>query len=219
MEKNSRKILAENLKNEFHRIESGLNGSANSSFQKVRRSAMEAFSNAGFPTPRHEEWRFTNLSFLDKINFKLSDEKNIDDELKAAVEEYKHYSNCDTVVMINGYYCETLSDLSEEFISAIEVIGNLNIPSSEFSDDVHDNPFVNLNTALAGNRVIINTKANQDITRTLHVVYVNDSRDAAVMSMPRLELDLGENSSIKIIETNHTLGENPFESSRYPSIV
>lgn len=209
MEKTSRNILAENLREEFHRIESSLNGSATSSFHKVRRSAMEAFVKAGFPTLRNEEWRFTNLSFLDKINFSLSDEKNVDDELKAAVEKYKHYSDCDTIVIINGYYCEQVSELSENFMSVIQVIGNTNIPSGEFVDDIHENPFVNLNTALSGNRVIINTKANQTISRTLHVLYVNDSRESAVMSMPRLELDLGENSRIKIIESNHTLGDNP----------
>jgi hypothetical protein len=36
----------------------------------IRRSAIERFEAVGFPTQRHEEWKFTNLAPLLRVPFK-----------------------------------------------------------------------------------------------------------------------------------------------------
>ncbi|MEK7757293.1 MAG: hypothetical protein AAB385_08790 [Planctomycetota bacterium] len=37
--------------------------------QRIRKAAISHFAELGFPTTRHEEWRFTNVAPLAKIPF------------------------------------------------------------------------------------------------------------------------------------------------------
>jgi len=52
---------------QFAALERGLNGDAGSAVHALRRQALGRFTQTGFPTTRDEEWRFTNLSSLARV--------------------------------------------------------------------------------------------------------------------------------------------------------
>ena len=54
----------------FAEFERGLNGHSKMPLHKTRQAAIQWFSENGFPTVRQEEWRFTNVSQIGKIQFK-----------------------------------------------------------------------------------------------------------------------------------------------------
>ena len=53
----------------FPPFEEGLSGGRRSPLRRLRRQALERFAALGFPTPKDEEWRFTNLAPLTKVAF------------------------------------------------------------------------------------------------------------------------------------------------------
>ena len=55
----------------FDLFEDSLNGSREIPFHEVRKSAISKFSELGFPTPRNEEWKYTNVAAMLEHKFKL----------------------------------------------------------------------------------------------------------------------------------------------------
>ena len=55
----------------FARREPALPGHDLAWLRDVRRAAADAFSRSGFPTPRHEHWKYTNVAPIEKLAFDL----------------------------------------------------------------------------------------------------------------------------------------------------
>jgi Fe-S cluster assembly protein SufD len=91
---------------------SGLPGTGLSWLQTFRSEGQAAFSNAGFPAPRAEEWRYTNVSALAKKIFNQpvkNHEPTIDPLWLATL----HIPDAYTFVFIDGFYNPGFSDVSD----------------------------------------------------------------------------------------------------------
>ena len=77
-------------------------------FQEHRKENMERFKQAGFPTIRNEEWKYTNLQPLLKKEFDLKP-----NDSTISIEEINEYilKNTDSylIVFLNGVFQESLS--------------------------------------------------------------------------------------------------------------
>src|SRR6516225_102974 len=74
--------------------------------RRVRQEAIERFDTLGFPTLRHEEWRFTHLAPLTKIPFRMADE---DGDLPwAMVSSFKRAQGI-RLVFANGRFAPEMS--------------------------------------------------------------------------------------------------------------
>lgn len=71
--------LKSNIIQNFEKLEQKLNGSKDSLNHALKRDAINTFSNLGFPTLKHEEWKYTNLNFIHKQDFQvqLEPEKDV----------------------------------------------------------------------------------------------------------------------------------------------
>src|SRR5208283_5348896 len=58
---------------DFARFEKNGASNGRSGMHQVRKSAMSCFSDLGFPTLRHEEWRFTNVAPIAQRVFALAE--------------------------------------------------------------------------------------------------------------------------------------------------
>ena len=76
---------------------------------RSRESALEAFANAGFPTPREESWKYTRVTPIEKRNFDIANANGI--ELRRAdVERYfLDDVDCEQLVFVDGRYVDSLS--------------------------------------------------------------------------------------------------------------
>ena len=63
----------------FSSFENGLNGQLETSFHKTRKKALQNFQETGFPTTRHEEWKYTNLAPLLKHDFQIPAKTSVPD--------------------------------------------------------------------------------------------------------------------------------------------
>ena len=102
--------------------------------------AIEQFAELGFPTTKHENWKYTSLASLDRRGFQLSTPGEPHPDCLAAIVNLKLDSDAYLLVFINGHFSAPLSkrkDLPESVIlsdinSALEThLKNLNAFSAK----------------------------------------------------------------------------------------
>src|SRR5207248_2917909 len=93
----------------FQRFEQESNGDLPMWLDSLRRAGMNRFEQVGFPGPRDENWRHTQLSPLVKTRFELAS-GDVTDEAVEAVREYSFGAEAvSELVFINGQYNAGLS--------------------------------------------------------------------------------------------------------------
>jgi Fe-S cluster assembly protein SufD len=192
----------------------GMNGEENSAVKKIRSEAMEYFEKTGFPTIKWEDWKYTNVSFLNRIEFR----PNFDNpELEPELIESLDFERVDTyrAVLVNGKFRREYSKLPENSnlqVLALEDALGLYIPVlNEYYGKIADfsvNPFTAVNTALAQNGIFIHAPKNFALDKPIEIMIINDSREFPSMSQARIFVNAEQGSDLKIIETGHNLGEH-----------
>src|SRR6056297_2571157 len=97
----------------FKNFENNLNGDGKSLIHNSRQEALDKFVLDGFPTMKHEKWKYNNLSFLRKIDFNLA----VDDKKPEIPEDFiknSDFAHIDAhlIVLVNGKLDQKLSNFS-----------------------------------------------------------------------------------------------------------
>ncbi|MDT3741133.1 MAG: Fe-S cluster assembly protein SufD [Candidatus Kapabacteria bacterium] len=203
------------IKNEFDKLQSSLNGSTGSEINLARKEAFDTFFIQGLPTLKSENWKYTNLTFLNKLELiSASKESNVND---LNVEEL-YYGRLDSykIYLVNGRFSKDLSDnisLQGLAVSSFNTLSAKGIGrySEYFGKLTHNtsHPFVSVNTALSDSVLVIEIDKGVIIEKPLQIINITDSRENAVISNPRILIISGKSSSVKIVESNYTIGSNP----------
>ncbi len=92
----------------FKKFEENLNGEAKSELHKIRKNAINLFSETGFPSTKVEDWKYTKVSPIFNHEF-TADETDLElssnDISKYQIEGLK----TNRLVFINGRFNEKLS--------------------------------------------------------------------------------------------------------------
>ncbi|AWV96830.1 Fe-S cluster assembly protein SufD [Arcticibacterium luteifluviistationis] len=205
--------LQSQLEEVYNDLQSSLNGSASEAYNQRRITAIDSFNKLGFPTTKHEEWKYSNVKNLVKgtYNFKAVKSLKSEDVKNLEIPGLKGV----ILYFVNGYFQEELSDLSlaEGKISVQtfqEAQANnpeiLNEHFSKYSKDSIE-AFTALNTALASNGVVVNVEANATIEHPIILRMITDVTQENVGSNIRNLVVVGKNAEVKIAEVYRTLGE------------
>lgn len=181
-----------------------------------RADAVAEFETLGFPTLKNEEWRYTPLTFLNKIDFAIADKAtNIDNQavegflLKEIRENY--------IVTLNGIFSPELSKFNGQDEGII--VCTLHEAREKYPEliELHFNKYnrnsgeafslINLSLSLDG--LFIYIPNNVSAKGVYHIVHISDSTDNAIMTNPRSLVIADKSSRLKIIESVHNLGANP----------
>lgn len=173
----------------------------------VRQKAMQVFSSLGFPTTRHEEWKYTRLAPLTRIPFLLAQgAKQPDIPFPLAGRNFT------TLVFVNGQFAEKLSDrIDSEKIKVISLKEAMTAYPSLMKDhftklaSFEEEPLVALNTALAQDGAFIYVDDHAQPDKPVHLVFVTGSEEP-VISFPRNLVVLGRNSKAVLVESILTDG-------------
>ncbi len=117
----NKETLKENIVSEFGRYEDSLNGGKDSKLHRHRKEAVSFIKAAGFPTKKHEQWRYANLSFLNGHDFRILPEPSaisssgqsktdLPDNIFTTIPNIKDSIR---LVFINGCFSGEYSDLPE----------------------------------------------------------------------------------------------------------
>jgi len=201
----------------YEQFENNLNGRRYIPFQEIRKNAISNFENLGFPTTKHEEWRYTNISPILKQEFLLN--KPVAKIERTRLENFKFSAmGGNVVVFLNGRYSEEFSSLTN--IERDIIIEDLSQAQKKYPDlvgkhlakyaDYNNETFTALNTAFTFDGLFIYIPRNIIVENPIHLLYVTDESDQIYLSNHRNLIVIDENSQVKFVETYNHLAENTY---------
>ena len=176
----------------------------------VRKKAIGRFEALGFPTQRHEEWKYTNLAALARIPFKPAILGRPDGVVAENLEPFKFgVLKTSQLVFVNGRYAPRLSYL-RSLPEGVRVAPLADILRSEpESLEKHltryarfeEDSFVALNTALFQDGAYVEVPKSTVMGEPIHLLFVSTSRDLPIVAHPRNLIVMGAGSQATVIET------------------
>ena len=166
--------------------------------KQLRDGAAKWVRHSVIPNTREEEWRFTDLSSLKQVDFKLGmfQETSLESDILPEVSQQ--------LVFVNGVYSPDLSN-TENLPSGL-IVGNLNVLSSEIVGEYlaqaegAKEVFTALNTAALNDVAVIWVGKNVVVEKPIHLLFVSVSGESATISQPRVLVVAESNSQVTLIE-------------------
>jgi Fe-S cluster assembly protein SufD len=183
--------------------------------QELRDRAANWVRHSTIPTTRDEEWRFTDLSSLRKVEFKSVEPL----EVKSLQPEILKEAVNSRLVFVNGVYVPQLSAIAN--LPSGVVVGNLTGLSVDLQERVKQylaeaegakEVFTALNTAGLSDAAIILVQKNVAVETPIHLVFISVTGEMASISQPRCLVVTESGSQLTVIEdyTHHTDAEGVY---------
>ena len=176
---------------------------------QLRTAAIARFAELGFPTTRHEEWKYTPVAPIAKVPFtRLGHEGPV--LLSGALERLGFgLSEGARLVFVNGRYSEEFSSLRAlpggvrmgSLASALAADSERIQPHLARYARYQDHAFVALNTAFIEDGAFLNVPAGKVVGDPIHLLFISTARGTATASHPRNLIVVGNNSQVTIVET------------------
>ena len=220
-----REAAQQDLVSQFEML-ANLNG--NGPLLDLRKSAIKHFEELGFPTTRHEEWKYSSLLPLLKEEFapafiKRAHGLSLDDLAPYFLSECE----CNRLVFVNGFYDAALSEIKESdgkiSISNLaegQTQGN-ELLLKHFSQhaDFSNNALSALNTAFATDGAFISVAKSAVLQYPVHILNITDARTQNTSCQNRNLIIFDQNSQGEVITSTHTLGDHKGWSNAITEIV
>ena len=184
---------------------------------RLRESAMERFAELGFPSVKEEEWKYTNVAPISKLDFAktqfVSSKVTVAEVARLGCPEAANSQ----LVFVNGVLREDLSSTSE--IPAGVVAMNLSqaLLEEEHRElirehlartvDYNTNGFIALNTAMISGGAFVHIPRNVELEQPLSLLFIAEADSDEVAAFPRVLLIAEEHSRATIIESYAGTGE------------
>lgn len=171
----------------------------------LRAHAQERFAAGGFPSPREEDWRYTNISAIEKRRFTPSTGEPI--EIEPGVVERHRLPNADTLVFVDGQYSRNHSSCERipENVIALPMRQALEQYPERIQPRLHEiaasaeHGFIAFNTAYFSDGVFLHVPADQVLTHPIQILHVNTRQEG--MSVLRNLILIERNAEAQVVET------------------
>ena len=172
--------------------------------RRLRKRAMERFTQLGFPTSRLEEWKFTSVMPIVRTRFQPAAE-NGRDTGRAAMR-----APTPRLVFVNGRHAPDLSNLEglPACIKCMSLSAAMKRGEAAVEEhlaryaDYQDHAFAALNTAFLEDGAFVEIPKGTVLLKPLYLVFVSTaSDDRPAMIHPRNLILVGSESQASIVET------------------
>ena len=172
----------------------------------LRLQALAKFSAQGFPSPRTEEWRYTNVSGIEKKLFAPTASVaagNVDSDWLKSYQLEDAWS----VVLVDGRFCAELSVLdglpdTVAVMSMAEALAKQpDVLESHINKAVNsdEHGFVAFNTAWFSDGLFVHVPAKLVLEKPVQVLHLVTQAD--VLTVTRTVIVAGDMADVKVIET------------------
>lgn len=197
--------------------QSQLSASPLDKFNQLRSNAVNRVSSIKFPTKNDEEWRFTDISPLTKVSFKLAPMASL---LQSSdVEQFHLTETVNRLVFIDGIYSPHLSTQTPETsINSDMLVSNLATASSEnlqaieshlgHHAELQNNFFAALNTAFLREGALIIVPRDVSAEIPVHLLFIATQKETS--NHPRCLLIAEPGSTVTVLEDYVTLQEETY---------
>ena len=181
--------------------------------RQLRLTALERFSEAGFPTARrgNEKWKYTNVAPIANGAFRYPADQGAlaisPEHIKASAPWRDEWTN---LVFVNGRFAPSLSSpTSGDGLTAMNLADAVRGAGKEAAlarDHLagyalpDDDAFTALNTAFAQDGVFIYAPPNSHPETPVHIIHLTDS-NRPIVSHPRTLAVAGRNSALSLVES------------------
>jgi Fe-S cluster assembly protein SufD len=181
--------------------------------RELRTDSFAAFTALGWPAPRHEEWKYTNLAPLVKAFSAGGFSCRADVAGKSALAAHVYEETAQSrIVFVNGQFRADLSDLSA--LPAGVVVTDLGAAAQEThaqaalarerlarGADYQEAAFTALNTALWASGALVYAPQGVEVAAPLQVLFLADPQDERAFSNTRLLVVAAARSKLTLVES------------------
>jgi Fe-S cluster assembly protein SufD len=179
----------------------------------ARRAALAQFRETGFPTTRHEDWKYTNLApAIDLSNLWLreSAETAPQTALSRSAREYAEtlalQIEAHWLVIANGVVQgDSLSALAARNIAGLRLASATEGAATE--SITGQDPLSLFNTVLLRDALHVRIAPGAALERPLGLLVFDDAGAGRGVSQPRIVVGMGENARAGIIEIHASAGD------------
>lgn len=191
---------------EYQTIASSLPGQTLPWLRALRAEALMAFSAQGFPSPREEEWRYTNVSGIEKKLFSPATSLST---AGVDAEWLKSYQLQDawSVVLVNGHFSAELSVLTD-LPEAVSVMSMADALAKQpdvvekylgLAANHSEHNFIAFNAAWFSDGLFVHVPAKLILDKPIQLLHIVTGDDA--MATTRNIIIADEMAEAKVIET------------------
>lgn len=207
---------------------SALNGSDNPTLKPLRQQAILKVEKLGFPTTKHEEWKYTSVLPLLKRDFAGA-------FLPTPVDASRFHSarwkveglKSHVVVLVNGFFAPSFSMIHPEaegvYVGSLKTaLSHTLQPLKEHFGrlaDTEDEVFIALNTAFVQDGACIIVPAGKQMKYPVQIVNLIDGHEMDRFSNSRNFAYIGKNAEATIFEQTISVGANATWANRVSEVV
>lgn len=175
----------------------------------LRESAIQDFRRNGFPTLRHEDWKYTDVRPIVKRNFVVAEPESS----AARTELLDRYSfrqmQCHELVFINGRFsadCSQVGDLDggvrlQSLAEALQGDEAIIRSALESYRSQNNTAFDDLNSAFFSDGTCLHLPDNTEIEQPIHLLFLCEQGTRAAACHIRNLILLGAHTRATVIET------------------
>ena len=192
----------------FSRVEKQLGGAGQPWLEKLRKVAIAAFEQVGFPTTRDEEWRYTNVAPIARTPFRLA-EPDVETARDAAGRYSFGRQAAAELVFVNGHYAPELSKVGKPSrgVTVTNLAGAMESHSVLLEQHlgryatVDKTPFVALNTGFIRDGALLHFARETVVKQPVHLIFVSTPSREPAVSHPRVLVVAEENVQATVVES------------------
>ncbi len=198
--------LASRYAAEYQTLAPALPGQTLSWLTALRGEALEKFSALGFPSPREEEWRYTNVSAIEKKLFSPVPRVTASPVDSDWLKSYQ-LEDAWSVVLVDGHFSAELSVLDglPENISVMSMADALEKQPDKLEKFINqavnnnEHGFIAFNTAWFTDGLFVHVAAKQVLAKPIQVLHIATQSD--VLTATRTVIVADEMAEANVIET------------------
>jgi Fe-S cluster assembly protein SufD len=181
----------------------------------VRKAGIASFADQGFPKLSDEDWRFTNVAPIAKLNFQLAKEVSVNGaETKLIDESAFAKLSGHRLVFVNGFFCAKLSSLKpvaggvriENLSAALEKDSALIERHLGKYAHTASNTFAALNQAFFTDGAFIFVPAGVEVAEPVQLIYISSAKNSGEVILPRNLVIAEANSKLIVVESYISTG-------------
>ncbi len=213
-------------KSRFDLFEKSLNGESKSELHALRKQAMQKFAGMGFPSSHDEEWRFTNVLPIAKMEFTPVFEYSGKGLRQADIDKFTFGGlHCTRLVFINGHLADEFSTHDPQPGVTIAGLRSAINSHSELVNrhlakyvKIGENAFTALSTAFIHDGAFVHVAKNTEITNPIHLLFIVTG-DQKVAVSPRNLIVAEPGSKASIVESYVSLASAPYLTNAVTEFV
>ena len=211
----------------FNEFKNYAHGSKIRWLSALREEAINKFTETGFPTPRDENWRFTNLAPISRSTFNLS-KNGLVQLSKDKLDEYLFQDlKTSLLVFVDDRFNQSLSSVGQ--IPSNVKVSSLSKALSEDEDlvkqylakysKIEGEAFTALNNAFMEDGAFIFLKSKTELRDPIHLLFISTGNSEQTFFNIRNLIVLEDNSSASVIEHYVSLTDGVYLSNVVSEVV